>query len=82
MKIKNKTIYFKSSEPFFTKEMTGIKNNTVRTLDVFESIELKIHIDELECICIESVSKSSLFVRKITDISYYSDRWIFTWSHS
>lgn len=80
MRLKNKTIYFKSSEPFFTKEMKGIKNNTVRTLDSKEGmLLLEYHIEDIKHICIESVETRLFFVRTIKDISFYADRWIFTW---
>lgn len=80
MKIIDKTIYFKSSNPFFSKEIKNIKNNTVRTLDAKEGIELNKHIDELEFIAITSVETGLTFVRTIRDISFYADRYIFTWN--
>jgi len=79
MKIRGKTIYFKSSHEFFSKEIKNIKNNTVRTLDVKECIELDKHINEIEFICISSVETGMSFVRNLRDISFYADRWIFTW---
>jgi len=80
MRIKGKTIYFKSSSEFFSKEIKNIKNNTVRTLDLKEGIELNKHIDEIELIAITSVETGLTFVRTLRDISFYADRWIFTWN--
>ncbi|MDD5387626.1 MAG: hypothetical protein PHQ22_10575 [Sulfuricurvum sp.] len=80
MIIINKTIYFKSSQPFFTKEMKNIKNNTIRTLDDIEGNELIKHKDEIELIAISSVETGLTFVRELRDISFYADRWIFTWN--
>jgi len=79
MKIENKTIFFKSSFEFYNKEITGIKNNTVRTIDAKEGIELNKNIKEIKKINITCVETGNSFVRDIRDISFYADRWIFTW---
>lgn len=82
MKIINKTIFFKSSSEFFSKEMKGIKNNTVRELTFDEHTQLEnLLIDGVEpkLICIESVETGLQFLRTLKDISFYDNRWIFTW---
>ena len=79
MKIKEHIIYFKSYEPFFSKERKGIKNNTVRTLEEHERQELIGSMDDLEYIGIISVETGLTFIRSIQDISFFEDLTIFTW---
>ena len=79
MKLICNIIYFKSSEPFFSKEESGIKNNTVRTLDTNEGILLNENIALIRYIGITSMETNDTFVRKLRDVSFYVDRWIFTW---
>lgn len=82
MKIKGKVIYFKSSSELFSKELKGIKNNTVRELTFEEHNQLEnilVDGDDPELICIESIETGVSFVRELTDISFYANRWIFTW---
>ena len=79
MKLMCNILYFKSSEPFFSKEKSGLKNNTVRTLDANECILLNENINMMKFIAITSVGTNDTFVRKLRDVSFYADRWIFTW---
>ncbi len=80
---------FKSREPFFTKERMGLKNNTVREIDLNEDkfLELIAHMmngfndGDLE-IEIITCGGGMRFVRYISDISVYNNLVVITWKHS
>ena len=72
-------ISFTSDEPFFTKEKNGIKTNTVRQLgrqEIDALMNAVFHIQDIEMIC-----DDRSFTRLLCDISYYDDRFIFSWQH-
>lgn len=79
---------FKSEENFYEKEREGIKNNTVREIDLNDNRFLSLIAwmmagwDDGE-ILIKITSKYSgeYFVRQIRDISVYGDFMIITWNH-
>jgi len=82
------TYKFKSREPFFTKEKLGIKNNTVREIDLNEEKFLEL-IQHMMAgfndgdIAVEIMNPHTIgsFVRNITDISIYNNLMIITWEH-
>ena len=82
-------LIFKTRNPFFEKEEDGVKNNTVREVDVYSSMfdnlmeiiqadDYVARKDEIEII--NPRTKES-FVRIITDVSFFDERWIITWKH-
>ena len=79
---------FKSREPFYTKERLGVKNNTVREIDLNEEKFLELiaytmngfNDGDLE-IEIIYPGKDSGFIRDINDISVYNNLMIITWVH-
>ena len=88
-------ISFKTIEPFFLKEKSGIKNNTIRPLKSFSEYDERLdllkkfstgEITELE-IEIEEIPNSKFikhgdfFSRKVVDVSIYADLVIITWKH-
>jgi hypothetical protein len=66
MYIENDTIHFKSDEPYYTKEKSGIKNNTVRFISDEEHDIILDTIDNLKYIsifsCIKKDAIRGLFV--------------------
>ena len=85
---------FKSREPFFSKEKSGIKNNTVRSIDLNEDKfkqlihrmvvgwnpgDIQIEIISADDITNQEVDDVRFFVRNITDISVYNHTMIITW---
>jgi len=74
---------FKSDSGFYEKELSGVKNNTVRkndngfrfqVLDEFESGKLKKMKIE-----IVNRQNGNSFTREIKDVSIYKDWYIMTW---
>lgn len=68
MKVKDRTVYFKSDGPMYVKEQIGIKCNTVRVLSenernliLWKDID-RIHMDHRE--------SSARFEREIPDITF------------
>ena len=82
------TIEFKSDPAFFDKEQSGIKNNTIRIVDINEDSKILSIIDDIKYIRIVNTDNTictSSFVRTITDITRYATdngviMYIFTWS--
>lgn len=72
-------ISFISAEPFYSKEKNGIKTNTVRRLGQTETNILLNAVFQLQDIEISCGDHS--FSRLLSDISYYDDRFIFSWQH-
>lgn len=78
-----KRITFKSVDPFYSKEESGIKNNTIRAikqsderLEVINSFiagEFGIYIK------IENPITNKSFTRVVKDISLYKSLYIITW---
>lgn len=85
MKIRGTTICFKSKPDFFKKEQSGIKPNTVRDLSLMEVLPLCLPCKDFKELVshIQIVDSESgeFFVRELSDISYYDDRFIFSWVH-
>ena len=79
---------FNSIEPFFSKEKQGLKNNTIRKIDLNDSrFQRLIHYNwigynqgELK-IRIGNKETYEYFIRDIQDISYFEDWIIITWNH-
>lgn len=78
---------FKSAQPFFDKERFGVKNNTVRKIDLgddrfvsliayavsgFNDGDIQIEITSVE-------DPSLSFIRDIRDISFWENMIIITW---
>ena len=80
------TIVFKSIPEYYKKEISGIKNNTVRFVDTVEDKKILSLLNDIKCIRIVNTDDStcvSFFVRTITDITRYEKNgmiiYIFTW---
>ena len=80
------TIVFKSIPEYYRKEILGIKNNTVRFVDIIEDKKLLSILNDIKCIRIVNTDDSictSSFIRTITDITRYEKNgliiYIFTW---
>ena len=82
------TIEFKSLPEFFEKEVSGIKNNTVRLVDSVEDkkiLSMRDNIKYIRIINTDNKECYSLFVRTITDITRwvmpdaFTVIYIFTW---
>ena len=87
MKIEGDTVLFKSTPPFFQKEQSGLKPNTVRILSEPEAEQLDKTKNQLKTIRIISTETGNSFERGITDISpaiLESEKcvvFIFSWHH-
>ena len=78
------TIVFKSIPEYYKKEISGIKNNTVRFVDTVEDKKILSILNDIKYICIvNTADKISSFVRTIIDITRYEKNgmiiYIFTW---
>jgi hypothetical protein len=82
MHIINNTIYFKSDEPYYTKEKSGIKSNTVRILSKSDINVLLLicGIQNIKRINIMNTDKKDSFTRELSDISTHYDNFIFSWA--
>jgi len=76
-------ITFKTCEPFYTREKLGMKPNTVRRVSrddarilLISSLYLLLEIEVKN-----AGAENESFVRNLTDISYFDDRFIFSWHH-
>lgn len=92
--IKN-TITFKSIEPYYSKEESGIKNNTLRNINPCDDrlkiinnfiageheIYIKIENPLTNKSFIRTVKDISLYkdLYTVNDISFYKDLYIITW---
>jgi len=79
-------ICFKTRSPYFEKERDGLKCNTVRTIGEddlrFDVCMSFIQGDNLDAeIVITNPQTEEKFRRKITDITYYDERFIISWKH-
>jgi hypothetical protein len=81
MHIMHNTIYFKSAEPYYTKELSGVKSNTVRILSESDiNVLLVIYgIQNVKRINIMNTDKTDFFTRELSDISIHYDNFIFSW---
>ena len=80
------TIEFKSIPEYYKKEISGIKNNTIRFVNIVEDKKILLILNDIKCIRIVNTDDStciSSFVRTITDITRYKKNemilYIFTW---
>ena len=82
------TIEFKSEPEFYTKESSGIKNNTVRIVNGDEDKKILSILDDINYIRIVNIDDricTDSFVRTLTDITRYICKdnlqiiYIFTW---
>lgn len=78
-----KIIIFKSAEPYFSKEESGIKNNTIRAIkqddDRLKVINNFITGEYGINIKIENPITNKSFIRTVKDISQYKSLYIITW---
>jgi hypothetical protein len=89
MYIENDTIHFKSDEPYYIKEKSGIKKNTVRYIPINEIAEkiIPVGMHNIINICITNSMTKESFTRKLTDISTMNIKtgisivfYIFSWA--
>lgn len=77
---------FKTKSPFYEKERDNLKCNTVRKLDsddsrfedALEVIQLRLSLTPHTIKIINPITQES-FERTLTDITYYDERFIFSW---
>ena len=89
MKIQGDTIIFKSDDENYYKEKDGIKPNTVRFVYQKEEILLMVNFyneckEEIKYIEIHNRTSPHLyFRRRIRDITWYGDRFVYiiSWFH-
>lgn len=76
-------ISFKSVDPYYSKEESGIKNNTIRAIkqgdERLEAINSFIAGEFGVYIKIENPIANKSFVRTVKDISLYKSLYIITW---
>ncbi len=76
-------IYFKTKSPYFEKERDGLKCNTVREIGEqdsrFDYAMVFIQSEEKGTIVITNPKTDEKFERELTDITYYGERFIFSW---
>ena len=76
---------FKTKSPYFEKERDGLKCCTVREVwendSRFDDLMLIIQTKEESEIDIRNPETGEAFARKITDITYYNERFIISWKH-
>jgi len=80
---------FKSRQPFYDKERSGVKNNTAREIDLNDDkfLELIQHMmngfndGDIQIEIIEADWVDRYFVRDIRDISVYNNVMVITWNH-
>jgi hypothetical protein len=80
--ITDDTICFFSYPEFFNKEITDVKNNTVRLNPTEEQIKEIMELykfDILKFIIIINTETGGRFIRTLTDITLYENIMIFTW---
>ena len=82
-------IHFKTKEPFFSKEEDGYKCCTVRSVgdgdmrfdDLMEIIQADDYGARKDVIVITDPNTGDSFERRITDVSYFDERFIISWQH-
>jgi len=81
----SKTIRFKSKPDYWYKEYFGLKRNTIRTFSNVSDIRLEVLKDFLKgnvnMINIEITNTETLevFIRKVTDVSWFEPYYIISW---
>ena len=75
-------VSFKSIPEMYEKEKSGIKNNTVRLVDIFDKrFDILEDIsNEVEIEIINTETKES-FIRKIRDVTFFYEYCVITWKH-
>ena len=74
-------VEFKSADPFYEKELSGLKNNTVRFDDKKERFDILREFkkgDELGIVITDPKTGFS-FSRHVRDVSIYNEIFIITW---
>lgn len=78
-----KIITFKSVDPYYLKEESGMKNNTIRAIkqddDRLKAINNFISGEHGVNIKIENPITNKSFIRTVKDISQYKSLYIITW---
>jgi len=78
---------FKSQDKYFHKERIGLKPNTIREIDLDDErfVELITHaingFNENLFIKIVNVQTGDVFMREITDITWFKNMMIISWKH-
>ena len=85
MKVKDNLIMFKSIPEMFEKEKDGRKPNTFRRPNnMHEIVQMDVFAREFQkgqkYIQIENSETGEMFVRRLTDISFYDGFFIYSWS--
>ena len=80
----SESVLFKSTSEFFNKELSGIKNNTVRKSDNCERFKILKEfsdgkINSLIIIIYNEEQTYRAFSRQVKDVSIYEDLYIITW---
>lgn len=77
------TIEFKSTEPNFRNEASGVKSNIVRIVDEAEDLKLKEYAEDIKYIRIKCVDGIQSFVEELTNITRFTSNgliiYIFSW---
>ena len=78
-------VRFKSESPFYEKEESGLKPNTVRKLTKDDKRLDKLirwsENKEYGLIFIIHADKKCHFIRKVTDVTFWQDIVIISWRH-
>lgn len=78
-----KRITFKSVDPYYSKEESGIKNNTIRAIkhddDRLKAINIFMSREDKIYIKIQNPITNKSFTRVVKDISLYKSLYIITW---
>jgi len=83
----NTIFKFKSQQPYYDKERHGIKNNTVRVIDLNDERFLDLiywnrvgwNDGDIQ-IQITNTETKNFFIRDIRDISIYNNLMVITWN--
>ena len=80
-------IEFKSDPKLYRKEFLGLKSNTVRDIkipDVRQEILMDYNRGKFTNLTITIVNKetSEQFTREVTDVTFFNNLWIISWSSS
>ena len=79
---------FKSQQPYYDKEKYGIKNNTVRNIDLNDDRFLDLiywygigwDVGDIQIQIVNTENPKNSFTRDIRDISIYNNLMIITWN--
>jgi len=81
MKIENDDmVVFHTRSPFFEKERDGLKRNTVRNLKATSYETMISSLFLIRKIKIINSETEDSFERTLTDVSYFEERFIFSWA--